>query len=116
MFTSTRTIHLAHDRSSGGESLAWPGPFVPHILSLKLNSVLLQRRRRLFSLLADMLLAGLWLFLLAQVIAAINVTESSTTIVISNTRLVVSLTKSKGSIQGITLDGQDLLGASGQGL
>jgi rhamnogalacturonan endolyase len=63
-----------------------------------------------------MLFEGVWLFLLAQVVAAINLTESATNIVVSNERLVVSLTKSRGSIQGITLDGQDLLGPSGQGM
>lgn len=73
-----------------------------------------------------MRIAGAWLLLLARVAAAINVNESSTQIVISNERLTVSLTKARGlcwpmqdcmatdqppgNIQGLVLDGQDLLG------
>jgi len=47
---------------------------------------------------------------LAGVAAALSVSETSTNIDISNSRLSVSFLKSLGSILNITLDGQDLLG------
>lgn len=47
-------------------------------------------------------------------LAAITATESSSTINISNGRLAIVVSKSAGTVSGITLDGQDLLGSGGR--
>lgn len=48
------------------------------------------------------------------VLAAITTSESSSTINISNGRLSIVVSKSAGTVSGITLDGQDLLGSGGR--
>lgn len=58
-------------------------------------------------------LSGLALWANA-VLAAITATESSSTINISNGRLSIVVSKSAGTVSGITLDGQDLLGSGGR--
>lgn len=47
-------------------------------------------------------------------LAAITATESSSTINISNGKLSIVVSKSAGTVSGITLDGQDLLGSGGR--
>jgi rhamnogalacturonan endolyase len=49
--------------------------------------------------------------LLACVAAALNVTDNSTEIHVSNERLSATWLKSLGSITDLSLDGRDLLGA-----
>ncbi|KAG9232785.1 family 4 polysaccharide lyase [Amylocarpus encephaloides] len=47
---------------------------------------------------------------ISQVTAVLNATESSAQLILSNDRLFAAVTKSKGAIHQLTLDGQDLLG------
>lgn len=58
-------------------------------------------------------LSGLALWAQA-VFAAITTSETSSTINISNGRLSIVVSKSAGTVSGITLDGQDLLGSGGR--
>ncbi|KAK6085713.1 rhamnogalacturonate lyase [Seiridium cupressi] len=46
----------------------------------------------------------------ALALAALNTTETSSQVIISNDRLYASVSKSSGSVEALTLDGQNLLG------
>ncbi|ETS82581.1 Rhamnogalacturonate lyase B [Pestalotiopsis fici W106-1] len=46
----------------------------------------------------------------AAVLAALNATETSSELIIANSRLYASVNKSTGSVETLTLDGQNLLG------